>query len=209
MYWNHSCDQTVFIFSCKINFYECEKYWYRLDLDYHESLNSIPLGAKHSLLFYLDRYSQHSYFNVIFIYFQKQKTRERQFLVRTKWIQFGHSNVSKSLGVFRRHRSLHWQSRDKRKDWGKLKAIGQNQQREPKSIIYHDLQLTNDELQNLLEIRVKVYNNLAAAQMKIAAYDTALVSVDNVLRCQPENVKALFRKGKVNSAVSFSVIRQL
>lgn len=33
--------------------------------------------------------------------------------------------------------------------------------------------------------------------MKIAAYDTALVSVDNVLRCQPENVKALFRKGKV------------
>lgn len=34
--------------------------------------------------------------------------------------------------------------------------------------------------------------------MKIAAYDTALTSVDNVLRCQPENVKALFRKGKVS-----------
>lgn len=33
--------------------------------------------------------------------------------------------------------------------------------------------------------------------MKISAYDTALTSVDNVLRCQPENVKALFRKGKV------------
>lgn len=33
--------------------------------------------------------------------------------------------------------------------------------------------------------------------MKIAAYDAALISVDNVLRCQPENVKALFRKGKV------------
>lgn len=59
------------------------------------------------------------------------------------------------------------------------------------------MQITNDQLQELLEIRVKVYNNLAAAQMKIAAYDAALISVDNVLRCQPENVKALFRKGKV------------
>lgn len=64
------------------------------------------------------------------------------------------------------------------------------------SLLYF-MQLSNDQLQELLEIRVKVYNNLAAAQMKIAAYDTALVSVDNVLRCQPENVKALFRKGKV------------
>lgn len=57
--------------------------------------------------------------------------------------------------------------------------------------------MSNAELQELLEIRVKVYNNLAAAQMKISAYDAALTSVDNVLRCQPENVKALFRKGKV------------
>lgn len=65
------------------------------------------------------------------------------------------------------------------------------------NFIIFSLQLTNNQLQELLEIRVKVYNNLAAAQMKIAAYDTALVSVDNVLRCQPENVKALFRKGKV------------
>lgn len=59
------------------------------------------------------------------------------------------------------------------------------------------LQFTNDQLQDLLETRVKVYNNLAAAQMKISAFDVALTSVDNVLRCQPENVKALFRKGKV------------
>lgn len=59
------------------------------------------------------------------------------------------------------------------------------------------LQFTNDQLQELLETRVKVYNNLAAAQMKISAFDVALTSVDNVLRCQPENVKALFRKGKV------------
>jgi len=33
--------------------------------------------------------------------------------------------------------------------------------------------------------------------MKISAYDTALQSVEHVLRCQPNNVKALFRKGKI------------
>lgn len=57
-----------------------------------------------------------------------------------------------------------------------------------------------DELQDLLEDRLKVYNNLAAAQMKIKAHDTALASVQNVLRCQPKNVKALFRKGKILAA---------
>lgn len=53
------------------------------------------------------------------------------------------------------------------------------------------------ELQALLEDRMKVYNNLAAAQMKTQAYDAALKSVNNVLSCQPQNVKALFRKGKI------------
>lgn len=61
-------------------------------------------------------------------------------------------------------------------------------------------QATNDQLQELLETRVKVYNNLAAAQMKISAFDAALLSIENVLRCQPQNVKALFRKGKVSIA---------
>ncbi|XP_046663027.1 LOW QUALITY PROTEIN: peptidyl-prolyl cis-trans isomerase FKBP8 [Homalodisca vitripennis] len=56
---------------------------------------------------------------------------------------------------------------------------------------------TEEEIHSLLEDRIKVYNNLAAAQMKIKAFDPALQSVDNVLRCQPNNVKALFRKGKV------------
>jgi FK506-binding protein 8 len=59
------------------------------------------------------------------------------------------------------------------------------------------MQDTEEELRDLLEDRLKVYNNLAAAQMKIKAYDTALQSVENVLRCQPNNVKAVFRKGKV------------
>ncbi|KAG7211990.1 hypothetical protein KM043_011187 [Ampulex compressa] len=57
--------------------------------------------------------------------------------------------------------------------------------------------VSNSELQALLEDRMKVYNNLAAAQMKTQAYDAALQSVENVLCCQPQNVKALFRKGKI------------
>jgi Tetratricopeptide repeat. len=59
------------------------------------------------------------------------------------------------------------------------------------------MQGTEAELCSLMEDCLKVYNNLAAAQMKIKAYDAALQSVENVLRCQPNNVKAVFRKGKV------------
>uniref|UniRef100_A0A8D8KTT8 peptidylprolyl isomerase n=1 Tax=Culex pipiens TaxID=7175 RepID=A0A8D8KTT8_CULPI len=56
---------------------------------------------------------------------------------------------------------------------------------------------TNADLQELLEDRMKVYNNLALAQLKIGANDAALKSVDHVLQCQPSNTKALFRKGKI------------
>lgn len=52
-------------------------------------------------------------------------------------------------------------------------------------------------MQEILDDRLKVYNNMAAAQMKIEAYDAALKSVDNVLRCQKDNVKAIYRKSKV------------
>lgn len=62
------------------------------------------------------------------------------------------------------------------------------------------LEPTNAELQELLEDRMKVYNNLALAQLKIAAYDAALKSVDHVLQCQPNNAKALFRRGKILDA---------
>ncbi|EAT35561.1 AAEL012272-PA [Aedes aegypti] len=63
-----------------------------------------------------------------------------------------------------------------------------------------NMEPTNAELQELLEDRMKVYNNLALAQLKIAAYDAALKSVDHVLQCQPNNAKALFRKGKILDA---------
>ncbi|XP_050096124.1 peptidyl-prolyl cis-trans isomerase FKBP8 [Anopheles aquasalis] len=61
-------------------------------------------------------------------------------------------------------------------------------------------ELTTTELQDLLEDRMKVYNNLALAQLKISAYQAALKSVDTVLKCQPNNAKALFRKGKIHDA---------
>ncbi|XP_055688172.1 peptidyl-prolyl cis-trans isomerase FKBP8 [Lutzomyia longipalpis] len=59
---------------------------------------------------------------------------------------------------------------------------------------------TTSELQELLELRIFVYNNLAAAQTKIQAYDVALKSIENVLRVQSNNVKALYRKGKILEA---------
>lgn len=63
-----------------------------------------------------------------------------------------------------------------------------------------ELEPTNAQLQELLEDRIKVYNNMAQAQMKIQAFEAALKSVDTVLQCQPNNVKALFRKGKILEA---------
>lgn len=60
-----------------------------------------------------------------------------------------------------------------------------------------ELEPTNAQLQDLLEDRMKAYNNLAQAQMKIQAFDAALKSIEIVLKCQPNNVKALFRKAKI------------
>ena len=51
----------------------------------------------------------------------------------------------------------------------------------------------------MLEERLKALNNMAAAQIKLTAYDAALASVRYVLDCEPDNVKALFRKGKVTT----------
>ncbi|XP_042883136.1 peptidyl-prolyl cis-trans isomerase FKBP8-like [Penaeus japonicus] len=54
-----------------------------------------------------------------------------------------------------------------------------------------------DEVKPLLVERLKALNNMGAAQIKVGAYEVALKSLEAVLRCQPYNVKALFRKGKV------------
>jgi len=47
---------------------------------------------------------------------------------------------------------------------------------------------------NLLECRVKAFNNMAQAQMKLSAWDSALASIKQVLKIEPNNEKALYRK---------------
>lgn len=58
-------------------------------------------------------------------------------------------------------------------------------------------EISDAALQSLLEDRLNVSNNMAAAQIKMGNYDAALNSLQTVLRCQPDNIKALYRKAKV------------
>lgn len=57
--------------------------------------------------------------------------------------------------------------------------------------------VTDATLQSLLEDRLNVSNNMAAAQIKLGHFDAALNLLQTVLRCQPDNIKALYRKAKV------------
>ncbi|KAE8632149.1 hypothetical protein XENTR_v10001452 [Xenopus tropicalis] len=54
-----------------------------------------------------------------------------------------------------------------------------------------------EEEASLLDVKIKCLNNLAASQLKLDHYEAALKSCNMVLEHQPENIKALFRKGKV------------
>lgn len=47
---------------------------------------------------------------------------------------------------------------------------------------------------------MKCLNNLAASQLKLDHFEAALKSCNMVLEQQPENIKALFRKGKVTKS---------
>uniref|UniRef100_A0A673GX08 peptidylprolyl isomerase n=1 Tax=Sinocyclocheilus rhinocerous TaxID=307959 RepID=A0A673GX08_9TELE len=56
-----------------------------------------------------------------------------------------------------------------------------------------------EEEEEVNDYRVKCLNNLAAAQLKLGQFDEALHSSRDVLFLDPQNVKALFRKGKLLS----------
>ncbi|XP_054835894.1 peptidyl-prolyl cis-trans isomerase FKBP8 isoform X2 [Eublepharis macularius] len=56
---------------------------------------------------------------------------------------------------------------------------------------------SSEEEAELLDVKVKCLNNLAASQLKLDHYEAALRSCNQVLEQQPDNIKALFRKGKV------------
>lgn len=57
--------------------------------------------------------------------------------------------------------------------------------------------ITPEEENELMDIKVKCLNNLAASQLKLERYDAARKSCILALEQQPNNVKALFRMGKV------------
>ncbi|XP_011636531.1 peptidyl-prolyl cis-trans isomerase FKBP8 [Pogonomyrmex barbatus] len=60
-----------------------------------------------------------------------------------------------------------------------------------------EVETTDAELQALLDDRIKVYNNLAAALMEKGSFYEALDHLEQVLKYQPTNVKALYRKAKI------------
>ncbi|XP_043120154.1 FKBP prolyl isomerase 16 isoform X2 [Puntigrus tetrazona] len=66
-----------------------------------------------------------------------------------------------------------------------------------------------EEEEEVNDYRVKCLNNLAAAQLKLGQFDEALHTSRDVLFLDPQNVKALFRKGKaIHAELSKLVKRQ-
>lgn len=57
--------------------------------------------------------------------------------------------------------------------------------------------ITPEEENELMDVKVKCLNNMAASQLKLDHYDAALKSCVSALAHQPDNIKALFRMGKV------------
>lgn len=57
--------------------------------------------------------------------------------------------------------------------------------------------ISTQEEEELLDVKLKCLNNMAAAQLKLDHYEAALRSCVSVLAYQPDNIKALFRQGKV------------
>lgn len=56
-----------------------------------------------------------------------------------------------------------------------------------------------------MDVKVKCLNNMAASQLKLDHYDAALKSCMAALAHQPDNIKALFRMGKVYVALALSL----
>ncbi|CAJ1060331.1 peptidyl-prolyl cis-trans isomerase FKBP8 [Xyrichtys novacula] len=57
--------------------------------------------------------------------------------------------------------------------------------------------ISPEEENELMDVKVKCLNNMAASQLKLNHYDAALKSCVSALAHQPDNIKALFRMGKV------------
>lgn len=57
--------------------------------------------------------------------------------------------------------------------------------------------ISPEEEKELMDVKVKCLNNMAASQLKLDHYDAALKSCVSALAHHPDNIKALFRMGKV------------
>ncbi|KAG8454839.1 hypothetical protein GDO86_001163 [Hymenochirus boettgeri] len=68
--------------------------------------------------------------------------------------------------------------------------------------------ITPEEEEELMEVKNKCLNNLAASQLKLDHYEAALKSCNMVLEYQPENIKALFRKGKTIHAELSKLVKK-
>lgn len=64
------------------------------------------------------------------------------------------------------------------------------------------------EEEEVQDYRVKCLNNLAAAQLKLEHCDEALHTSRDVLTLEPNNVKALFRTGKVRAHSVVLLLRE-
>ncbi|KAK6624382.1 hypothetical protein RUM44_011241 [Polyplax serrata] len=64
----------------------------------------------------------------------------------------------------------------------------------------NSIEYTEEQMKDVIDQKLVIYNNMAAAQLMIEAYVSALMYVNRVLQCDKKNVKALFRKGKILSA---------
>lgn len=62
-------------------------------------------------------------------------------------------------------------------------------------------QLEGRYLEKAEEIKIPIHLNMAAAQIKINDYNTAIYNCSQVITMQPGNVKALFRRGKAKHAL--------
>jgi len=105
------------------------------------------------------------------------------------------------IGMSKRERGNRWYSRGEYslavQCYRKAAEYLDDKQIEEDMEVPIDRFLLPKDLQELLQERVKTFNNMAQAQMKLSAWDSSLASVRQVLKIEPNNEKALFRKAKI------------